>query len=121
MDDFISAYKQIKVRYEEDAIYKKLLDDGYQLLIQFIKERSTELNTKLAQAQLKSLPYPDEYSVNDKDVAVPSGAMFEFDYSNITRIPDDMLEKMNISIQTTAASGASGSTISGDDLKVLKK
>src|SRR3989339_65179 len=120
MDDFISAYKRIKVRYEEDVIYKKLLDEGYQLLIQFVKERSNELRAKLTQAQLKSLPYPDEYLVNDRDVAAPSGAMFEFDYSNITRIPDDMLEKMNISIQTTQASGASGSKISGDDLKVLK-
>lgn len=121
MDDFISAYKQIKVQYEKDVIYKKLLDDGYQLLIQFIRDRRIELSTKEAHAQLKSLPYPDEYLANNKDVAVPSGAAFEFDYSNITRIPDDMLEKMNMSIQTTATSGASGSTMSGDDLKVLKK
>jgi len=52
--------------------------------------------------------------------AVPIGAAFEFDKSNFTRIPDDMLEKMNLHINNTAASGASGSIIKGEDITPLK-
>lgn len=120
MDDFISAYEQIKKRYNEESTYKKLLDDGYALLIQFIKERSEELSVKISQSNFKHLEYPDEGNVDDGNIAVPSGAIFEFDYSNITRIPDDMLEKMNVAIKTTASSGASGSIIEGNDIKPLK-
>lgn len=120
MDDFISAYEQIKKRYNLDSAYKKLLDDGYALLIQFIKDRSNELSTKISQSNLKHLEYPVEVIANHGDEAVPSGAAFEFDRSNFTRIPDDMLEKMNLRIESTVASGASGSTIKSEDITPLK-
>lgn len=120
MDDFISTYEQVKKQYNQESVYKKLLDDGYALLIQFIKDRSNELSTKISQSNFKHLEYPVEEAVNNGDTAVPSGAAFEFDKSNFTRIPDDMLEKMNSAIKNTAASGASGSTIEGKDIKPLK-
>lgn len=120
MDDFISAYEQIKERYSKEPIYKKLLDSGYTLLIQFMNEREIELRNKISQSQFKHLEYPVEDGVNNGDIAVPSGAAFEFDKSNFTRIPDDMLEKMNLRVESMAASGASGSTIEGKDIKPLK-
>lgn len=120
MDDFISAYKKIKEKYNSDPNYKKLMDAGYQQLIEFMKEKSERLSEIIAQSNLKTLPYPDQYDVDDSNVAVPSGAMFEFDYSNFTRIPDDMLEKMNISLESSLTSGASGCNIKDEDIKPLK-
>jgi hypothetical protein len=120
MDDFISAYEQIKERYSKEPAYKKLLDGGYKLLIQFVKDRSGELSKKISQSKFKHLKYPEEENTNKGNIAVPSGAMFEFDYSNFTRIPDDMLEKMNLALKSTAVSGPSGSTIDGKDIKPLK-
>ncbi|OGH07228.1 MAG: hypothetical protein A2171_02770 [Candidatus Levybacteria bacterium RBG_13_35_9] len=120
MDDFISTYEQIKEQYNQESVYKKLLDDGYTLLIQFIKDRSNELSEKISQSNFKHLEYPAEEAVNNVNTAVPSGAAFEFDKSNFTRIPDDMLEKMNSAIKNTAASSASGSTIEDKDIKPLK-
>lgn len=120
MDDFVLAYKQIKKRYNQESTYKKQLDDGYALLTKFIKDRSNKLSVKISQSNFKHLEYPMEESVDDGDTAVPSGAAFEFDKSSFTRIPDDMLGKMNLTIKNTAASGASGSTIEGKDIKPLK-
>jgi len=120
MDDFILAYKQIKNRYYKESTYKKLLDDGYALLIKFMNDENIELSNKISQSQFKHLEYPVKEDVTSGDMAVPSGAAFEFDKSNFTRIPDDMLEKMNLDIKNTAASGASGSTIKGEDITPLK-
>lgn len=120
MDNFISAYRQIKERYSKDSDYKKLLDDGYKLLIQFIENRSKELQVKISQSQFKHLNLPDEENF-PIDQAVPSGAAFEPDHSNFTRIPDDMLEKINQRILGgVASSGASGSTIKDKDITPLK-
>lgn len=120
MDDFVSAYEQIKKRYNQELAYKKRLDDGYALFIQFIKDRSNELSVKISQSNFKHLEYPAEEGVNNGDTAIPSGAAFEFNKSNFTRIPDDMLEKMNLRVKSMVASGASGSTIKGKDIKPLK-
>jgi len=114
-------HKRIKERYSQEPAYKKLLDNGYQLLTLFIKERSSELRAKISQSQFKNLKYPDEDSANNGDTVVPSGAMFEFDYSNVTRIPDDMLEKMNLALENAAASGPSGCTVEDENIKILKK
>lgn len=122
MDDFISAYYELKKKYETDKEYKELMNKGYQQLIEFMKEKSKQLNEIIAQSSPKTLPYPDENNIqHDDDMAVPSGAMFEFDYTNITRIPDDILEKMNIFIQSSRSSGASGSTIDSKDIKPLEE
>jgi hypothetical protein len=121
MDDFISAYEKLKEEYNSDPEYKKLMDDGYQKLIEFMREKSKKLSEIITQSNPRTLPYPEEAIVDDSDVAVPSGAMFEFDYTNITRIPDDMLEKMNMSFRTTPYSGVSGSTVDSKDIKPLKK
>jgi hypothetical protein len=87
-----------------------------------MKEKSKQLNGIIFQSNPKTLPYPDEDNgEKDEDMAVPSGAMFEFDYSNITRIPDDMLEKMNMYIESTRSSGASGSTVDNKDIKPIKQ
>lgn len=120
MDDFISAYEQIKEQYSKNPIYKKLLDGGYTLLMQFMNKREIELKNKISQSKFKHLEYPVEENVNNGDTAVPSGAAFEFNKSNFTRIPDDMLEKMNLRVKSMAASGASGSTIEGREIKPLK-
>lgn len=121
MDDFISVYEKLKEKYNSDPEYKKLMDAGYQKLIEFMKEKSKKLSKIIAQSKPKTLPYPDKAIVDDSNVVVPSGAMFEFDYSNITRIPDDMLEKMNISLRSTPSSGASGSTVDSKDIKPLRE
>ncbi|MFH2062287.1 MAG: hypothetical protein ABIJ43_04860 [Candidatus Beckwithbacteria bacterium] len=121
MDDFISTYRKIKEKYESDPDYKKLMDKGYQQLIEFMKDKSNKLNEIIAQSRPKELPYPDQHDDTDPRVAVPSGAMFEFDYLNFTRIPDDMLEKMNISLDSALKSGASGSSVDSKDIKPLKK
>lgn len=120
MDDFISAYEKLKEKYNSDLEYKKLMNAGYQKLIEFMKEKSKKLSEIITQSKPKMLPYLDEAIVDDDNVAVPSGAMFEFHYSNITRIPDDMLEKMNISLRSTPSSGVSGSTVNSKDIKPLK-
>lgn len=120
MDDFISAYEEIKKRYSKEPAYKKLLDDGYTLLVQFLEDKSNDLKTKISQAQFKNLSLPDEEKVNTGE-AVPSGAAFEPDNANFTRIPDDMLEKINMRIENARASGASGSTVQGKDIKPLKE
>lgn len=120
MDDFISAYERIKNRYHKEHAYKKLLDDGYALLIKFMNDKKVELSEKISLSQFKHLEYPTEKDVNSGNIAVPSGAAFEFDKSNFTRIPDDMLEKMNLDVKKAAASDASGSTIEGKDIKPLK-
>lgn len=119
MDDFILAYEQIKERYSKDSTYKKLLDDGYQLLTQFIEKKSNDLKVKISQSHFKCLNFPDEGSINDGGT-IPSGAMFEPDKSNFTRIPDDMLEKINLRLENARSSSASGSTIHGKDIKPLK-
>jgi len=122
MDDFISAYEKIKEKYNSDLNYKNLMDVGYQQLIDFMKEKSEKLKEIIAQSNPRTLEYPEQHNAKQNDIAVPSGAMFEFDYSNITRIPDDMLEKMNESLISpkTLVSGASGSTVDIKDIKPLK-
>ena len=120
MDDFISAYEKIKKRYNEESAYKNLLDKGDELFVRFIKKKSEDLNKVISEFGFKRLEYPNENNSNDKNKAVPSGAAFAFDYSNITRIPDDMLEKMSLITKDTIASGASGSVIKTKDIKPLK-
>lgn len=107
MDDFLKAYNNIKSKYSTDKGYKFLMDKGYQLLLGFLNNESEEINNIIQNRNFKQLPEPGEQEEVDGDIAVPSGSAFYFDYSNITRIPDDMLQEMNLSI----ASGASGTAI----------
>ncbi|MFH1749501.1 MAG: hypothetical protein ABH837_01210 [bacterium] len=120
MDDFILAYEKIVKRYNQEPAYKKQMDSGCQLLIKFLKDRSNEISEKIAHSQFKNLKYPNGYNADDGNITVPSGAMFELGYSNITRISDDMLEKINLSLEKTALSGASGCAVEGKDIKPLK-
>ena len=121
MDDFISAYEQLKKRYIKEPAYKELLDNGYKLLVQFMSKEKEELDNKISKSQFKDLEYPTEKDINNENINIPSGAAFEFDKENFTRIPDDMLEKMNLKFEKTAVSGASGSKIKDKDIKSLKK
>lgn len=121
MDDFIIAYKKLKARYSQESVYKRLLDLGYLMLINFMQKERDELNKLLYSYPYKHLDYPEEVVDNEEDQAVPSGAAFEFDKQNFTRLPDDMLERMNQQIKQTRSSNVSGSTIKNNDIKPLKE
>jgi hypothetical protein len=122
MDDFLQAYEKIKNRYYADSDFKKLMDKGYELLVEKLKDKTINLDLIISQSGLKHLPDPEIPRNSEGEfITVPSGAAFDPDQQNFTRIPDDMLEKINMRVEDIRLSGASGSTVRGEDIRPLKR
>ncbi|MFH1971223.1 MAG: hypothetical protein ABIJ05_02465 [Patescibacteria group bacterium] len=135
-DDVLSSYEKIKKKYNSDKEYKKQMDSSYRTFLTFLSKWKTSMEGVVNSTKPKEITFNKNHG--DDGMAVPSGAyMDDKDFEKLsddleidmgititplsgasgchetpefTRLPDDILERINSKIKNkTTASGIKNS------------